>query len=204
MACPVVNNGRPCPVASLKADPEGYCFNHSPTTAQRRAAARRQGGRAKAAAIAERKARAPAPPRSSAAPLTMGAAFELGRIDDIASIAAAAQRVARAIASGEMNIQRGRLLCEILREAREATEESTGGISQGDGRPLTDEELAYVRANGGKLPPGVKTVFCGEWRVDGDPYTGPPEGAREEAPEPEESNVIPFPSPSSGMGSPAA
>jgi hypothetical protein len=180
------------------------CFNHSPLARERRAAARRQGGLARASRVAERKARtSSAPPRTSAAPADApDAAFTLGPLTDVSEIARAAARVAQAAADGSMGLQRARVILEVLREARAAMFDWKGDVSASDGREATDAELAFIRANGGKAPPGVR-ILAGPFRVEGDRYEGPPEGAREEAPVEESSNVIPFPT-SSGVGSPAA
>jgi hypothetical protein len=188
-------------VASLKSDEQGYCWNHSPSARAQRAAARARGGHAKARAIAERKARAPAPSRPRSEPTPSGAPFDVGELRDVSEIAAASRALARAVADGSMPVGRGRLLAEILGRAHAAVLDATGGMLAHEGREATDQELEYIRLNRGHAPPGVK-ILAGPFRVEGDVYTGPPEPVREEAPEPEATNIIPFPI--SGTGPTAA
>lgn len=184
--CPAQTTKGPCRVPSLRGDPSGACFNHSPLAAERRAAARRRGGHARAIAIAERKARAPAAPPAGATGgggLRSVEPFELGALADVGQIADAMTRLAQVIASSAMPVGRARLLLEVLRGAREATYEARGGASAHGGREMTDEELRYVATHEGRLPPNVVSREPpGAWKVEGPIWVNPEAAAEPEEP----------------------
>jgi hypothetical protein len=161
MACPIVGRNGPCRFPPMRGTE--YCFNHDPASARRRAAARRSGGRGKAEA--RRAQAAPAPAPDAAAPAVPPPAFDLGPCGSLGEIVQATERVARAVAAGELDSRRASLLRAILREAYERREASTAGRSD-DGRPMTDEEMDYMIANDGRPPPGLEIV-SGPLRVRG-------------------------------------
>ena len=89
-----------------------------------------------------------------------------------------------------MNPQRGRLLLEVLREARESVFEATGGVSSTDGREMSAAELAYIVEHHGRAPPGTEIICTGVFRLDGPEWRPGDEPEREPV---EQSNVIQFP-----------
>ena len=144
------------------------CFAHSEKTRAQRSAARARGG------AANRRAPAPAPARGQLAPEV--AAFEIGPIRRKADIAKALVRLSQALAKGEIDRHRGRLVAESLRAAALAAGDETdladhGGRPVG-ARPATDEELDFVIEHG-EFPEGVEPVDTGELWVTGHPWIPP-------------------------------
>ena len=150
-------------MAPLKGG-EGWCFIHSPSTRSARSRARSKGGQAN---------RRPALPDPPAAATSGG--FEIGQIQKRSDVAKALLRLAHAIARGEVDVRRGRLVADALRAASAAASDGTELAETNDGAPLgareaTDAELAYVIEHG-QLPEGVEAaglqtfwVYGSEWR----------------------------------------
>jgi hypothetical protein len=129
-----------------------YCFSHDPASARRRAAARRAGGKAKAEA-----ARAAREPEAEAtASVAALVPFDLGALRTLAEIVAATEKVAHAVAAGELDTRRARLLRELLSEAYQRRADSQDGVAD-DAREPTDDELTFIVSRGGP-PPGVEVV----------------------------------------------
>src|SRR5215831_5506119 len=131
------------------------CFAHDEERATARAEARQ---RAAAATNARRPPRPATAAPESATPLTIEE-FELGKLDRHAEVAPALLRLAKAIAAGEIDPRRGRLLTESLRAAEaaflNAPDVSPTGVPLG-AREATAAELRHMIEHRGKLPPGVE------------------------------------------------
>jgi hypothetical protein len=154
----------------MRTDERGRCFNHNPDAARRRREARRQGGVAKAERI--RALRAPAVAPDAPPPARP---FELGPTDTASQLAAETQRVATALASGQLDPPRARLLLEVLRALHGQLEARLGfgGDPPDIGREPTTDECEYMVKNDGRTPPGVTVVRTG-LRVSGPPWVRPP------------------------------
>lgn len=127
-----------------------FCFAHDPDKAEARAAARRRGGEA------HRRPSAPTPLPEVPGPEQ----FALGEVESLGDVGAALVTVARALASGQLDSRRGRILTEALRAAGYALE-SAGPARDPSGapagaRPATDDEIRYINEHNGELPPGLE------------------------------------------------
>lgn len=146
MPCSIVGPKGPCRMPALKVpatDGASYCFVHSPENERARKAAAARGGSKRRRAI---------PPQQLPA---SAARFDLGRLEDPSDVAPALLRVSRAIAHGQIDGKMGRLLTESLRVSARAFEAvpPRAGIRRG-WDSLSDEEVDFIVANKGKLPPG--------------------------------------------------
>jgi hypothetical protein len=128
------------------------CWAHTPELAKARSEARRRGG----GANKKPPLTTPAAPVASAVVLP----FELGRVETRFDVGPALLRIARAIAAGEVDARRGRLLVEAMRAAAAAFHDAapwdaptTGETTGWDA--LTDEQHRYIIEHEGRLPPGV-------------------------------------------------
>ncbi len=144
---------------------ESTCWAHSPTRAEARHEARRRGGELR---------RRPPPPSAAVPEAPPPVPFALGPIERRGDVAVALLRVAHAIADGTLDPKRGRLLTEALRSSHAAWDSTTlvndEEIPAGAREPTRDE-LGYMMAHGGRLPPGVE--HYGRWRpfwVTGEPW----------------------------------
>lgn len=149
MSCEAVNSrGARCKMPALKG--EARCWAHSQAHAQARHEARRRGG------VLRRRAPLQAPVAALGAPPVMPA-FELPKVERKGDIADRLLRVVQAVASGELDARRGRLLVEGLRSAREAWESSTASTDElpAGARELTEREARFMVEHRGQLPPDV-------------------------------------------------
>ena len=146
-------------MAALKG--KYVCFIHDPTSSGARSVARAKGGAAKAMATKR-------PPSRPTPAASASAAFNIGTIEHRNDIPNAILRVTRAIARGELDVKRGRLLIESLRMAAAAFETFSEVPDDKDGRPpgareATDLELRYILEHDGLLPPGLESVHTQFW-----------------------------------------
>ena len=124
-----------------------HCWAHDEAASTARARARQRGGEAR---------RPTAPPTVPEVPPP--APFDLPRIEKRGDLADALLRVVQALAAGELDRARGRLLVEALRAAHlawDTTMTSREGDTPKGARQATAAELVYIREHHGKMPPGV-------------------------------------------------
>ncbi len=145
------------------------CFIHSERTRAQRSAARSKGGAAN---------RRPEAPWRTTPAASGSAAFNIGTIEHRNDIPNAILRVTRAVAGGELDTKRGRLLLEYLRMAAAAFETFSEVTEDEDGRrpgarAMTDAELRYILEHDGMLPPGLHAVHTEFW-VTGAEWQPPP------------------------------
>ena len=142
MPCSIVGPKGNCKMPALKGQP--FCFVHAPSTqAARKAAAARGGSK-------RRRFRAP-----ELLPSAM-AAFDLGPLDHASDVGPALLKLTSAMTRGQVPADVGRRATEAMRIASRAFESAPpiAGTAKGGWSSLTDEEIAFIRAHDGKLPPG--------------------------------------------------
>jgi len=158
-------------MAALR-DGSSLCFIHSERTSAARTRARAKGGATQKKSQTLPELTAHGPP---------GGTFEIPPIRHRGDIARTLLKLARAIASGEIDSKRGRLACDALRQANAAAAD-VSELADADGAPLgarelEDHELEYVIKNG-HLPPDVVEFRPARWWVSGPVLPRPPIEAR--------------------------